>query len=89
MPKLYTVVDGIPVQSNNKTLATEKQIKTKEIRITEFKKQEYPAQHIILSTTLTHIGAKIKNIESAKSMWDSVKANATMKTTLYLIDAET
>ena len=31
---------------------------------------------------------KIKNLDSAKEMWDVVKADATTKSTLYLIDAE-
>ena len=54
----------------------------------EFKKREYLAQHIILLTMSVRLGAKIKDLDSAKHMWMKVKANATMKSTLYLIDAE-
>ena len=50
-PKPYIVADGIPVLANRKTEATDEQIEVKEIRISEFKKKEYLAQHIILSTT--------------------------------------
>ena len=45
-------------------------------------------QHVILSTTLTHLGVKIKDQKMAKEMWDIVKTDATMKSTLYLLDAE-
>jgi hypothetical protein len=45
-------------------------------------------QHIILSTTLTCLGAKIKDLKMVKEMWDVVKSNATTKSTLYLLDAE-
>ena len=34
------------------------------------------------------LGAKIKDIKSAKETWDVVKSDATMKSTLYLLDAE-
>ena len=54
----------------------------------EFERQEYFAQHIILSTTLTRLGAKIKGLTTAKEMWDVVKAEATTKSTLYILDAE-
>ena len=54
----------------------------------EFEKKEYLAQHIILLTMSVRLGAKIKDLDSAKDMWMKVKADATMKSTLYLIDAE-
>ena len=58
--KLYVIADGIPVLSDGKTQATEEQLETKEVRIIEFKKKEYLAQHIILSTTSIRLGSKNK-----------------------------
>jgi len=45
------------------------------------------AQHVILSTTSPRLGAKIKNLTTAKEMWDIMKADATEKSMLFLIDA--
>src|ERR1700684_2141399 len=87
-PKPYVVADGIPVLSDGKTPATEEQLETKEVRIIEFEKKEYLAQHIILSTTSIRLGSKIKDLNTAKAMWKLVKADATTKSTLYLLDAE-
>ena len=87
-PKLYAIVNAIPVLSDGKTRATEEQIETRETRMMDFEKREYLVQHIILSTTSTQLGPAIKDMQTAKEMWDTVKADATTKSTLYLIDAE-
>ena len=71
--KLFTVKDGVHVLADLKTPATDEQIEAKESRITEFEKWEYLAQHIILSTTSTHLGAKIKDLTSAEDMWKFCK----------------
>ena len=86
-PKPYPLVAGVPMTVEGKT-ATEEQIKMKEARIAEFDKHEYLAQHIILSTTSTRLGSKIKELKSAKEMWAAVEADVTTKSTLYLLDAE-
>ena len=70
------------------TPATEEQLEAKEIRMIEFEKKEYLVQHIILSTTSIHLGVKIKDLDTAKAMWKTVKADATTKSTLYMLDAE-
>ena len=88
VPKPYVVADGTPVLSDGKTPATNEQLETKETRIYEFEKREYLAQHIILSTTSTRLGANIKDFDTTKEMWDVVKADATTKSTLYILDAE-
>ena len=88
VPVAYVVVNGIPVISDGKTPATEEQIEARETQIIDYKKCEYLAQHVILSTTSTQLGAKIKDLKSAKEMWDVVKSDATMKSSLYLLDAE-
>ena len=87
-PAPYALVNGIPVLSDGKTQATEEQIEMKESRIMDFDKHKYLAQHVILSTTSMRLGTKIKDLKTAKEMWDLVKADATTKSTLYLLDAE-
>jgi hypothetical protein len=87
-PKPYAMVDGVPVLVDGKTPATEEQIEYKEDQLTEFEKKEYLAQHLILSTTSTRLGGKIKNLMSAKEMWDVVEVDATSKSTLFILDAE-
>ena len=86
--KPYVVADKIPVLSDRKTPATKEQLEAKEIRMIEFEKKEYLAQHIILSTTSICLGAKIKDLDMAEAMWKIVKADATTKSTLYMLDAE-
>ena len=66
----------------------EEQIKARESKIMNYDKWEYLAQHVILSMTLTCLSLKIKNLRTAKEMWDMVKANATTKSTLFLLDAK-
>jgi hypothetical protein len=85
-PKPYEILNGSYVLSDLKTLATEEQIEHRESRITEYEKREYLAQHIILSTTSTCLGAKIKELTSAEEMWKIVVADTMTKSTLYLID---
>src|ERR1700677_1726394 len=51
-------------------------------------KCEYLVQHVILSTTSTCLGVKIKDLKMAKEMWDIVKSDAMMKSMLYLLDAK-
>jgi len=87
-PKPYAVVSGILSLPDLKTPAMEEQIEAKETKLADFEKKEYLAQHIILSTTSICLGARIKDLTSAKDMWEVVKANATMKSTLYILDAE-
>jgi len=66
----------------------EEQIESKEMKLADLEKKEYLAQHIILSTTSICLGSKIKDLTSAKDMWEVLKADATMKSTLYLLDAK-
>ena len=54
----------------------------------DFEKKEYLTQHIILSMTLTHLGSKIKELKTVKEMWKVMVADVTMKSTLFLLDAE-
>ena len=87
-PKPYVVQSGVHVLADGKTPATEDQIESKETKIAEYDKREYLAQHIILSTTSTRLGVKIKSLKTAKEMWDIVKMDATTKSTLFILDAE-
>ena len=56
-PEPYKIVKGVPVLADGKTEANEEQIEAKEIKLAEYKKCEYLAQHVILSTTLTCLGS--------------------------------
>ena len=87
-PKPYTLDHGILVLSDGQMPAMEEQIEARESKIMDYDKWEYLAQHVILSTTSTHLGSKIKNLKMAKEMWDMVKADATTKSTLFLLNAE-
>ena len=87
-PKPYLVISGVPITSDGKTPATEEQVEAKDIKIQEYDRREYLAQHVVLSTTSTRLGAKIKNMTTAKEMWEAVKADATTKSSLYILDAE-
>ena len=87
-PRPYMLLNGVHVLSDGKTGATEEQIETREVRITDFEKREYLAQHIILSTTSTRLGSKIKELKTVKEMWELVVADVTTKSTLFLLDAE-
>ena len=73
MPKLYALINHVPVLSDGKMPATEEQIKVRETCIINYDKQEYLTQHIIILTILTHLGGKIKDLNSVKDMWDTVK----------------
>ena len=81
-------INNVPTLSDGKTKATKEQIETREVWIIDYEKHECLAQHVILSTTSTRIGAVIKNLNTAHEMWEKVKTEATTKSTLYLIDAE-
>ena len=82
------MVSGVHLLQDGKTPATEDQIESKETKIAKYDKREYLAQHIILSTTSTRLGVKIKNMKTAKKMWDVVKMDVTSKSTLFILDAE-
>src|SRR5882762_8395763 len=87
-PIPYTLASGVPVLKDGTTPATEDQIESKETKIADYDKKEYLAQHIILSTTSTRLGVKIKNLKTANAMWEEVKSDATSKSTLFILDAE-
>src|SRR5271155_1972863 len=87
-PVPYVVSEGKPMLPDGKTPATEDQVEAKESRIVEFEKREYLAKHILLSTTSTRLGSKLKDLPTAESMWKVVNDDATSKSTLYLLDAE-
>ena len=75
VPKLYALLAGVSVIADGKTPAMEEQIESKKVKIQEYKRKEYLAQHVILSTTLTHLRSKIKNLRTTNKVWEVVKAN--------------
>ena len=87
-PKLYALVTGVPILMDGTTQAMEDQIEAREMKIINYNKCEYLAQHVILSTTSTCLGNKIKNLKTSHDMWDVVKADTTTKSTLFLLKAE-
>ena len=87
-PKPYTLKEGVHVLADGTTPAMDDQIESKESKIIEFEKREYLAQHIILSTVSTRLGAKIKDLTTPKDMWNIVKDDTTKNSTLHLLDAE-
>src|ERR1700720_4735839 len=87
VPQRYAIVANISVLADGTTAATEDQVEAHEDRV-KYNKESYLAQHVILSTTSPRLGAKIKKLTTAKEMWDIMKADATEKSTLFLIDAE-
>ena len=70
------------------TPAMEDQIEARETKIIDYDKCEYLTQHIILSTTSTHLSNKIKNLRTLHTMWDAVKVGTMTKSTLFLLNAE-
>lgn len=86
--KPYNIIGGIDVLADGTTTVMEEQIEAKEMRIEDFEKKQYLAQHIILSTTSMHPHSKIKNMKSPSEMWDAVKEDITSKSTLHIVDAE-
>ena len=87
-PKPYALVAGVPVLTDGMTQAMEDQIKAREMKIIDYDKCEYLAQHVILSMTSTRLSNKIKNLKTLHDMWDVVKADAMTKSTLFLLDTE-
>ena len=88
VPTLFMLLNGVLVLPDGKTEANEDQIESKEAKIAKYKRKEYLAQHVLLSTMSTHLGNKIKDMDSSKEMWDMIESDTTTKSTLYLIDAE-
>ena len=84
----FVLSNGIPMLADGKMPASDDQIEAKKSKIIEFKKREYLACHILMSTTSTHLTTKIKCMLTAEDMWKAVKDDATSKSTLYLLDAE-
>ena len=94
-PKPYVEVNNIPVLVDGKTLVIEEQIEVREEQrearerqIEDFIRAASLVKHVILSTTLSHLGMKLKGLTTAKEMWDLVMKDATSQSTLYLVDAE-
>ena len=68
VPKPYALVAGVPVLTDRTTQAMEDQIEAREMKIINYNKHEYLAQHIILSMTSTCLSNKIKNLKTLHDM---------------------
>ena len=82
VPKPYAVVARVPVLTDGTTQASDNQVELKELKIADYDKKEYLVQHVILSTTSKWLGIKLKSLKTTKEMWDVVKMDATLKSTL-------
>ena len=60
VPKPYAVVAGALILADGTTPASDDQVESKESKIMDYDKKEYLVQHIILSTTSTWLGIKLK-----------------------------
>ena len=88
VPKPYALVARVPTPVDGMTQAMENQIEAREMKIINYNKRKYLTQHVILSTTSTHLGNKIKNLKTPHKMWDVVKVDAMTKSTLFLLNME-
>ena len=88
VPKPYALVARVPILVDGMTQATENQIEAREMKIINYNKCKYLTQHVILSTTSTCLGNKIKNLKTSHEMWDAVKVDAMTKSTLFLLNME-
>ena len=84
-PKPYAVVAGVPVLADGITQASNDQVELKELKIVDYDKREYLAQHVILSTTSLQLRIKLKSLKTMKEMWNVVEMDATSKSTLYIL----
>ena len=88
VPKPYALVARVPILVDRTTQAMEDQIEAREMKIIDYNKCEYLAQHVILSTTSTRLSNKIKNLKTSHDMWDAVKVDTTTKSTLFWLNTE-
>ena len=68
VPKPYALVAGVPIFADGMAQAMEDQIEAREMKIIDYDKHEYLAQHVILSMTSTHLGNKIKDLKTSHDM---------------------
>ena len=88
VPKPYALVTRVPTPVDRMTQAMENQIEAREMKIINYDKRKYLTQHVILSTTSTCLGNKIKNLKTSHEMWDAVKVDPMTKSTLFLLNME-
>ena len=66
--KPYAVVARVLVLADGITQASDDQVESKELKIADYDKRECLAQHVILSTTSTWLGIKLKSLKTTKEM---------------------
>jgi hypothetical protein len=86
-PTPLTIVNNVLMSRDDPTVAaTEEQIESAEKKMDDYERNEAHAKHVILSTTSPRLSLKIKNMATAKDMWDAVKVDVSNKSTLQQID---
>jgi gag-polypeptide of LTR copia-type len=88
VPQMYNMVGGVYVTMDGKTPASEDQIETREEKIVDYEKRSNLAEYMILTSVSSRMGSLIRNLKSAKEMWEKVKEDCTNKSTIHVIDAE-
>src|ERR1700683_841748 len=86
-PAPLIFLNDVPMSRDDPTKpATEEQLESAEKKIDDYEWNEARAKHIILSTTSPCLSSKIKNLTTAKAMWDAVLVDISNKSTLQQIN---
>ena len=81
------MVNQIAIQSDGKMPATEEQIKGGKHESLIVKSRSTSISMLFFQQP-PHLSGKIKDLKSAKEMWYAVKADATTKSTLFILDVK-
>ena len=87
VPEPYAMVNGVPVLKD-RTPATDEEVEVNKDKIIEYEKRDYLTQHMILLTISTRLEMKVMSLMLAMGMWDVVKADATLMTTIPILDSK-
>jgi len=75
------------VGSVSGTPATDAEVEARNVLVDAFWTKEYSARHIITNSVSPRLGAMIQGMSSAAAMWAAVKADATDKSQMFMVDA--
>lgn len=75
------------VGSVSGTPATDAEIEAQNVLVDAYWTKEYSARHIITNSVSPRLGAVIQSMGSVAIMWATVKADATDKSQMFMVDA--
>ena len=84
-PSPYPITGGVAMLPSGNP-ASDDQIDARETKIEEYSKKEYLAQYIIINSISAWLGTSVKEKPNAHKMWETVKADTSMKTQIHQID---